>query len=276
MGMLGPIDPKIATEFNPVDENGRPVSISVEDVRHFFELATEFAGLKKGTDLTPALLSMADHVKPLALGNVKRSIHQAEMLASKLLKQRSTAPGIKRLTDAQIKKVIAALSSELYSHDHPIGRDEARDVGLSFVEDASPEVERAMWALYERYAADMDVERPWQPLRDLAARLPLPAAPKRQSDIARSGLTRRSATLRAEWTWIESARRSDRRSVQYEVVGVRDYTGEVDGSGNWKADTWTEEIAVPRADSRPSPSPRRGRPRAALKGRASKGRRTGS
>jgi hypothetical protein len=79
-------------------------------------------------------------------------------LGTKLLKQRT-----KKGTDQEIKQVVDYLTEKLYYHGHAINRKEAReDLGLH-VENATPEVEAAMWELFLAYEKDMKLQEPFNP-----------------------------------------------------------------------------------------------------------------
>ena len=73
MGMLGPIDPTITTDFNPMAP-GNPqqrLGISVEDVTSYITLVKEDVGISHEDELVQAFLALANQVHPLALGTVK-------------------------------------------------------------------------------------------------------------------------------------------------------------------------------------------------------------
>ena len=98
------------------------------------------------------------------------------MMGRKLLALRSD--GAEKLADHKIEGVIRKLGSELFFHGHPINRTEAReDVGLDFVRDANVDEESAMWALYELYESEMQLEVPFQPVEEALAKAPVAPAP---------------------------------------------------------------------------------------------------
>lgn len=77
MGMLGPIDPTVANEFNPPNERvpGQLLGISVEDVTSYIALIRDDIGISHEDELIQAVLALASKVHPLALG--KRRCHQS-------------------------------------------------------------------------------------------------------------------------------------------------------------------------------------------------------
>jgi len=243
MGVLGPIDPRVANEFNPVDSaTGRPIGISVEDVQNYLALARDM-GLKRESSQLQAFLALTDNVSPLALGFVKRSILDARSVGRNLLRLRAGGERVVKLSNAQIDALVRRLGERLYNHNHPIGRGEARQLGMKFVEDASPAVERAMWDLYQVYEHDMLLDEAWRPLAHAARRLPLPDAPASLAEVDRSTIERMHEVLSAEREWVECRQRSDRRRWNYEVTGWRNWTGEIQLEGNLAGDEWVDETA---------------------------------
>ncbi|MFZ5723142.1 MAG: SDH family Clp fold serine proteinase [Pseudomonadota bacterium] len=146
MGMLGPTDATVTNAFNPMINNQR-VGISVEDVTAYLQLVKEDAGIHHEDELVQAFNILASQVHPLALGNVKRSISQSRMMATKLL-------GL-HMPDHQqhkVAEIVDNLTSKLFYHGHPISRDEAREhLGIATVKNATAAEEKAMWDLYLQY-----------------------------------------------------------------------------------------------------------------------------
>lgn len=163
MGMLGPTDPTVANGFNPVDPQGRKVGISVEDVTAYLALIKEDAGIQHEDELVTAFNQLAAQVHPLALGNVKRSLSQSKMMATKLLSLHHNADD-----NHKIKTIVDSLTSKLYYHGHPINRKEAKDqIGLKKVIEPNDEQEQDIWNLYLDYETELQLETPFDPLQEL-------------------------------------------------------------------------------------------------------------
>lgn len=162
-GELGPIDPSITTPFNPLDPadatKTRKFPVSVEDVSAYIGLLEDKFKLKsKSTEMAASFGYLAKEVNPLALGAVNRFHSLIRQLGTKLLKQRT-----KKGTDAEIKEIVDYLTEKLYYHGHAINRKEAtEDLGLH-VENATREVESAMWDLFLAYEKDMKLQEPFYP-----------------------------------------------------------------------------------------------------------------
>jgi len=162
---LGPIDPTVSNEFNPVEQGtGRRLGISVEDVTAYINFIKSTVGIRHEDELIKAVEILASKVHPLALGNVERFIAQSRMIAKKIL---STHMG--ESDGHTISEIIENMASKLYFHGHPINRLEAKkDLRLKVTLDASPELETVIWNLYKDYEIEFDNLSAFNPAGDLA------------------------------------------------------------------------------------------------------------
>ena len=144
---MGPIDPTVTNEYNPVDPaTQQKIGISVEDVKAYVGFVKETVGIRHEDELVKAIEILASKVHPLALGNVERFISQSRLIARKILLTHMSAETSKHEMD----EIIETLASKLYFHGHPINRKEAREeLKLKVAEKVPPELEAAMWKLYE-------------------------------------------------------------------------------------------------------------------------------
>lgn len=174
-GVLGPIDPTVANEFNPQNPQGRLLGISVEDVKAYVTFVKETVGITHEDELVQMLAVLAEKVHPLALGNVERFISQSRMIARKLLNTH-----MDNVSERDIEDIVESLASRLYFHGHPINRTEAeRELRLKVAKDIPAGLETLMWALYTDYEAEFGNRDPFQPFVDLAKKTSpwaLPAA----------------------------------------------------------------------------------------------------
>jgi hypothetical protein len=133
------------------------------------------------------------------------------------------------MASSSIEEVVRKLTSELFFHGHPINRQEARqDVGLEFVEDASPEVAEAMWSLYEQYRSDYRYDEPLNPLQEAIAKNPLPVPPPTFTPEVGYTPTHVQATVTLDpfgWTIVESRKRCDVFEGRAELTILRDHLG---------------------------------------------------
>lgn len=152
---LGPIDPSIITTIM-INNNPQNISISVEEITGYFDLARKELGLKQEESLTPAFLKIADKIDPLLLGKAYRTRSQIRMLAEKLLI--SNVPD-----EAKRKRIINFLCSDSGSHDYTINRREAKtELGLQ-VEKPDEVLYNLIESLYNSFSSDMELNIPHIP-----------------------------------------------------------------------------------------------------------------
>lgn len=165
---LSPIDPSTANVFNPQDPNNPQgkIPVSVEDVMAYFDLAKNKFGIKIDEDLTKIFnkfIEATPQIHPLALGNVNRIHNLIRVLAKRLLKSHKEP-----MRDDEIEKVVDYLTEKLYSHQYFIGRKEAKEeLGIKFVQFATPELSKLMNSLFEEYKDKMELEALWNPELEL-------------------------------------------------------------------------------------------------------------
>lgn len=157
MGELGPIDPKVGNEFNPINPQGQPVQISVEDVASYISFVKDFVEIRHEEELIQTFNILANNVHPLALGNVHRFYSQSRMIAKKLLKLHMNVE-----EEHIINEIVETLTSKLFFHGHPINRKEAKTLNLK-IEEPSEKVEELMWKLYEEYEKELEIKTPFNP-----------------------------------------------------------------------------------------------------------------
>lgn len=154
---LSPIDPSTHNPLNPaVNVNGQiqTLPLNVEDLAGFKNLVKDEWGIKNYHDLSVILKFLSEKVHPLALGHVYRVRQQIELLATALLKQH-------RKDLRKIKKIVKILSKDLGSHDYLIYRKEAKNLLGNQVATNNAEEERTIRELYDNFAQDMELGKPF-------------------------------------------------------------------------------------------------------------------
>ena len=165
MGELGPVDPSVTNQFNPIVETAdaqggklptpRPrIPISVEDVFSYLNLASERAKLD-ATGMADAFAKLTEAVSPLALGNILRHHTLIRHLVRRLL---MTHMDIKKEEEKPaIDSLVEMLTEKLYAHDYLITRDEALSLGLKVKRPDAP-VEAQMWSLFKLYEGYLSID----------------------------------------------------------------------------------------------------------------------
>ena len=81
--VLGPIDPSVNNPLNPqvnVGGQQKQVSVSVESVRGYLNLAREELGITDTQHLTRVLLDLSSHIHPVVLGNMIIGSHGTDSI----------------------------------------------------------------------------------------------------------------------------------------------------------------------------------------------------
>jgi len=147
---LSPIDP--AGNFH---HNNQQISVQVEDVSGYIDFIKSKMGIVEQESLSEAMKELTKQVPPTILGSINRTHAQIRSLAEKLLSLHN-----KRFEYEQIKKIITNLTEKLYSHQHHINRNEAKNiVGLDkMVYYANDNEEDKINSLYEKIRTVMNLD----------------------------------------------------------------------------------------------------------------------
>jgi hypothetical protein len=145
---LGPVDPYRTHPLLPTGPDDKPISISVQDMKH----CISFIKREAETPYTPEALAqlfaaMFEKIHPLAMGAIEQSYALSQIISEKALATHMDAEKDKE----KIHEIAQTLLDGYKSHRFQIGRLEARKLGLSVV-DADPEMENLLWRLYELYS----------------------------------------------------------------------------------------------------------------------------
>ena len=162
---LGPIDPSVNGPLNPEIPGAPPqvrAPVSVEAINGFVAFAKEAIGLRRGDQRRDILQALTQKVHPLVLGDVYRSRAQIRMLAKRLISR--------QVKESQkVERILDFLCSESGSHDYSIHRQEARDeLGLR-IEKPTDELYSRIKAIYDDFAAELQLGTPYSPETVLGA-----------------------------------------------------------------------------------------------------------
>ena len=160
MGQLSPIDPSVEHPLGPIVQiPGRPVRIApvnVEDVNGFIELAKKEIGLNEEESMKKVFEILASKVNPLVLGAVQRSREQITFLASTIMEYHTK-------DKERIKKCIATLTRERFSHSYIINKREAKKVlGLNII-DPNKKINTLVINLFDAYNEIIMMDKPYNP-----------------------------------------------------------------------------------------------------------------
>ncbi len=137
---LGPVDPLVK------HPHYKDLWVPVQAVRHCIEFAQSSISNSLEPEVTTSIVSLLlDKLDPWLIGDyekiLKASYQYAEALLSRYMLK--NAP-------ERVKPVTEALTEGFFSHGYPLGRYEAKELGLNVVE-ADGELWEVIWQLYLGY-----------------------------------------------------------------------------------------------------------------------------
>lgn len=144
---LGPVDPYRTHPLLPVGPDEKPVSISVQDMKHCITFLKREADKPYTPEALAQLFSaMFEKIHPLAIGAIEQSYALSEIISVKALSTHMDPEKDKE----KIEGIAKTLLDDYKSHRFQIGRLEAKRLGLP-VTDADDAMESLLWRLYEAY-----------------------------------------------------------------------------------------------------------------------------
>lgn len=145
---LGPVDPYRTHPLLPIGPDNKPVSISVQDMKHCVSFIKREADIPYTPEaLAQLFAAMFEKIHPLAMGAIEQSYALSQIISEKAL---ATHMDAEKDRD-RITEIASTLLDGYKSHRFQIGRTEARKLGLPVV-DADSQMEDLLWSLYESYS----------------------------------------------------------------------------------------------------------------------------
>jgi hypothetical protein len=237
---LGPTDPQSTSPFNPKDgQNPNYIPINTEDIEYYMKFVKEDLKISSEEGAMEALriLSQSDNrVHPIALGHAKRGSKLAEKYAKELL-----STHMKKTTDKPIiDKIVKTFGSELYAHDHPINRDEAKKLGLNIIIE-KPAIEAKIWELFLNYEAEMELNQPFDQI--FAFKKIQPVIPL---SIGTNINAVQQTLPKTKMVMVESEKMTDTFLQEFDVTGLKylDANGKINETYSWivKSASWNEDV----------------------------------
>jgi len=145
---LGPVDPSRTHPLLPRGDDGKPVSVSVQDLKHAMEFIKREAGKKglSGPGFATIVAALFQQVHPLAVGAIEQSYELAKLITRKVLSTHMDPKAQK----GDIERIANSLSDDFKEHTYQIGVQEAKRLGLK-AQEAGDDLHDAIWALLEYY-----------------------------------------------------------------------------------------------------------------------------
>ena len=152
---LGPVDPQLRyTRKN--GQQDEIVHFGSEDLRNYFDFIKNDVGISDQEQLQKSFDMVCSEVGAIPIGAAKRSAQFALSMGEKLLKLHMT-------DDNKAKAIASALNSSFYHHGYPLGRKEAKNIGLPIVE-PEKDLEDLLWNIWDDFSNEMECNKPFSPL----------------------------------------------------------------------------------------------------------------
>lgn len=213
MSQLSPIDP-IGTFQTSKDTR---TSISIEDVTGFISFAKEKVKISKQDALIEVLKKLSDEIKPSILGSINRTHSLIRDLSKKILELHK-----KKIQDTQIQKIIENLTEKLYSHQHLINRNEAKNI-IGFgetIQYAKPDEEDLMNAILDYYQTQLEINKDFNPI-----------------EILKTDIEKEYSLIRAV---IKSAKQENNFVSKYKIIKLPAPEGQININVNPIYNKWEE------------------------------------
>lgn len=150
---LGPVDPQLTHR----KQNQEQIQFGSEDLRNFIDFIRNDVGLSDQEQMQKSFEIICKEVGAVPIGVAKRSAQLALSMGEKLLSM--------HMTDSNKAKTIAeSLNKSFYHHGYPLGRTEAKKMGLPITH-PDAEMEGLLWQTYESFETEMKFNEAFDPLK---------------------------------------------------------------------------------------------------------------
>lgn len=149
-GNLGPIDPQI----NITNPQGQTMTLGYEDITKYIEFVKGI-GITDQELLQRAFDKLTSEIPPTLIGFAKRSSQLGFSMGEKLLKTHMK-------DETKIKVISETLNTKFYHHGYPLGRKEAKDIGLP-IQEVADDIKDLMWQITEDFMEELEFNKPFNP-----------------------------------------------------------------------------------------------------------------
>lgn len=162
-GNLGPTDPQIKSprKSNP-DGSSETIQFGSEDLSAFLNFVRDEVGLSDQDQLAGAFGKFCDTVGPVPIGVAARSSQLSITMGEKLLLLHMTSDAAKQ----KARTIAETLTKNFFHHGYPVSRTEAEQIGLKIAK-KNEEIESVIWDIWMDIACEMEVRKPFLPMRVL-------------------------------------------------------------------------------------------------------------
>ena len=153
---LGPVDPQLT--YIKRGESGieEKMQFGAEDLRHYLNFVKNDVGISDQEQLEKAFELVCRDVGSIPIGAAKRGSYLSLSMGEKLL-------SLHMNDQSKVKAISEALNKSFYHHGYPVGRKEAKEIGLPVVY-PDEELEDLIWRIWRNVEDEMECNKPFEPL----------------------------------------------------------------------------------------------------------------
>lgn len=152
---LGPVDPQLHY-IRRQGQQEDTVAFGSEDLKHYFDFIKRDVGISDQEQLQRAFELICKDVGAIPIGVANRSSHLALSMGEKLLR-------LHMKDENKVKAIAEALNTSFYHHGYPLGRNEAKSIGLP-VKEPQDDIGKLMWDIWLNFEAEMECNNPFNPV----------------------------------------------------------------------------------------------------------------
>lgn len=150
---LGPVDPQLGGKPEP----GKiPSQFGAQDLTHFFDFVRNDVGVSDQEQMERAFELVCKEIGAIPIGIAKRSSNLSLSLGEKLL-------SLHMDDHNKVKAISESLNKSFHHHGYPVGRKEAKEIGLQ-ITDAEEPLEDLIWEVWSDTEKEMKCQEPFKPL----------------------------------------------------------------------------------------------------------------
>jgi hypothetical protein len=140
------------------------IQFGSEDLAGFLSFVRESVGLKSEEHMRAAFEMFCKEVGAIPIGVATRGSRLAVSMSEKLLRMHMENAG----EEKEAKRIAETLNTKFFHHGYPVGRKEAKEIGLKVVEPPQP-LEDAIWALWLDLETELQCRVPFNPMSNVVA-----------------------------------------------------------------------------------------------------------
>jgi len=162
-GNLGPVDPQITVQRpRPGGQGNELIHFGSEDLAGFLNFIKETVGLSDQEHVKSAFQLFCQEAGAIPIAISTRAAQLSVSMGEKLLRMH-----MKDDTGGQKARAIAeTLNKKFFHHGYPVGRKEAKEIGLKVVE-PEPALEGLMWTTWRSLELEMKCREPFNYMSEI-------------------------------------------------------------------------------------------------------------